>query len=220
MSSAAQIAANQANAQFSTGPVTEAGKAASSQNRRIHGFTGRFALLAGEDPAEFQAFNAALVAEHQPTTPTEAMLVEKMAQHFWTAQRATRLQAISFGKEGHEKQLALYLRYQTTHDREFHKCLSTLLKLRAERRKALADVEKQKIGFESQKRIQAEEARKQELHEAKIRLLNAKAQDQELDTEIRAGIEAPMPGHTRIPFETLKSLYKEAFTQTGRQEAA
>jgi hypothetical protein len=37
MSTEAQIAANQANAQHSTGPQSAAGKAASSQNRRLHG---------------------------------------------------------------------------------------------------------------------------------------------------------------------------------------
>lgn len=38
MATEAQIRANQQNAQKSTGPVTDAGKARSSQNARIHGF--------------------------------------------------------------------------------------------------------------------------------------------------------------------------------------
>ena len=40
-----------------------------------------------------------------------------------------------------EKQLALYLRYQTTHDRAFERCVKELRTLRKER-------EKVKIGFE------------------------------------------------------------------------
>ncbi|HEX4810438.1 MAG TPA: hypothetical protein VH325_15985 [Bryobacteraceae bacterium] len=183
MSTSAQIAANQANAQQSTGPVTDSGKAASSQNRRTHGFSGRFALMTGEDPEEFTELITALIDEHQPSTATESMLVEKMAQHFWTARRATNLQALSFAdEETHPKQLALYMRYETTHDRAFHKCLSDLLKLRAERRKALESEIKlrldeaafyqraedsRKIGFESQKQREADQARKQELHEAR-----------------------------------------------------
>src|ERR1700761_7920597 len=107
MSTSAQIAANQANAQLSTGPVTEAGKAASSQNRRTYGFTGRFGIMKGEDPEEFTELVTALIEEHQPSTVTENILVEKMAQHFWTAQRAMRLQAMSFGEETHPQQLAL-----------------------------------------------------------------------------------------------------------------
>ena len=35
-----------------------------------------------------------------------------------------------------DKRLALYLRYETTHERAFHKCLNELLRIRAEKRKA------------------------------------------------------------------------------------
>ena len=205
MSTPAQIAANQANSQKSTGPVTDAGKAASSQNRRTYGFTGKFGIMPDENGEEYTALVKALYDEHQPATVTENILVEKMAQHFWTAQRAMRLQYKSFGAEEHQdKLLALYLRYQTTHDRAFHKCLSDLLKLRAERRKALEAEKKAEIGFESQKR-------KQELHEARVRLLNAQAENKEMDTDIRGGIEAPMPGNVRIPYDALKRTVKEAF---------
>ncbi|HEX4230497.1 MAG TPA: hypothetical protein VHZ07_17610 [Bryobacteraceae bacterium] len=208
MSTTAQIAANQANAQHSAGPVTEAGKAASSQNRRIHGFTGRFGLMKDENGEEYTALIKALIDEHKPATVTESILVEKMAQHFWTAQRAIRLQSISFGNVEHPRELALYLRYQTTHDRAFHKCLSDLLKLRAERRKALETEKKAEIGFESQKR-------KEELHEARVRLLNAQAENKEMDTDIRGGIEAPLPGHVRIPYDALKRTVKEAFREAA-----
>jgi hypothetical protein len=236
MSTSAQITANQANAQQSTGPVTDAGKAASSQNRRTHGFTGRFALMTGEDPEEFTELITALIDEHQPSTVTENILVEKMAQHFWTAQRATNLQAMCFGDdETHAKYLALYMRYQTTHDRAFHKCLSDLLKLRAERRKTLESETKlrlneaafcqraedsRKIGFESQKQREADQARKQELHEARVRLANAQAENKELDTDIRGGIEAPLPGHVRIPYDTLKHSLKEAFREVANAAKA
>ena len=150
----------------------------------------------------------ALIEEHQPATPTEHILVERMAQHFWTAQRAMRLQFISFGDIDHGKQLALYMRYQTTHDRAFHKCLSDLLKLRAERRKALESEKKLEIGFESQKH-------KQEIHEARVRVLTAQAENKELDTDIRGGIEAPMPGNVRIPYDALKRCVKEAFREAA-----
>ncbi len=50
MATAAQIAANQANAQKSTGPKTPPGKAASSRNATKHGLSGSTtaALLASE----------------------------------------------------------------------------------------------------------------------------------------------------------------------------
>jgi hypothetical protein len=50
------------------------------------------------------------------------------------------------------KHFALYLRYQTTHERAFYKALTELQKLREQRRK-------EQIGFESQKRAQADEIR-------------------------------------------------------------
>jgi len=50
------------------------------------------------------------------------------------------------------------MRYRTSHERAFEKCLNELLKLRAEKRKA-------EIGFESRKRVKEEHTRKQEQHE-------------------------------------------------------
>jgi hypothetical protein len=103
---------------------------------------------------------------------TEYLLVERMAQHHWLSQRALHLQNTCFNMDltlcEQEKLLALYLRYGTTHDRAFHKCLSDLLKLRAQKAR-------EERGFESQKRQAAVETRKQQMHEAKITVLRAKA---------------------------------------------
>ena len=58
-----------------------------------------------------------------------------MAQSSWLSQRALRFQTECFFPDGSvdEKRLALFLRYQTTHDRAFHKSLATLTKLQKER---------------------------------------------------------------------------------------
>ena len=80
MSTQAQILANQANSQLSTGPKTEAGKAISSKNNLRHGLTGPFVVLAWEDQEEFRTLQNELLAEHQPTKLTEKMLVEDLAQ--------------------------------------------------------------------------------------------------------------------------------------------
>ena len=165
MSTQAQIAANQINAQLSTGPKTEEGKATSSRNNLSHGLTyrgGVFVLLPWENAKEYDQLVVDLKSEHRPTSRTEMILVERMAQHHWLCDRAGLLQANCFADDGSidEKRLALYLRYQTTHERAFHKCLNDLLKLRAEKRK-------NEIGFESQKRKQEEHTRKQEQHQMK-----------------------------------------------------
>ncbi len=197
MSTSAQIAANQANAKLSTGPTTESGKAIASQNRLRYGLTGAFRVVRGESQEEFNALLDALHAEHQPATPTESVLVEKMAQSLWLARRALALQDTTLNPEtlavDDPKQLALLLRYQTTHDRAFHKCLDQLLKLRAEKRKA-------QIGFESQQQKKADrgrrdaaETRKQELHKWNVSLAEAK-----LDRQLQRNSTPP---HSVISME-------------------
>jgi hypothetical protein len=143
-----------------------------------------------EDQDEYDTLFVNLHGEHKPSTLTESVLVEKMAQSLWLTKRALLLQHHTFNPNVPEcddpKQLALYLRYQTTHDRAFHRCLNQLLKLRAEKRKA-------EIGFESQERKRKEDAQKQadqtrreaaenrkhELHRYNVLLAEAKADHQD-----------------------------------------
>ena len=162
MSTEAQIAANRANAEHSTGPTTEEGKAASSRNHTSHGLSYRniFFILPCESGEAYSILLANLHHEHRPDTETERILVDRMAQHHWLRCRAEGLESGCFREDGtvNEKGLALYLRYRTSHERAFHKCLNELLKLRAEKRKI-------EIGFESQKRVKEEHTRKQEKHQ-------------------------------------------------------
>ena len=166
MSTQAQIAANRANAQLSTGAKTEAGKAAAARNNFRHGLTpsSEFWVLPSESQTQFLRLLAQFQQEHQPETPTEEALVQAMAEHHWLRHRAMRLKEACFdfttGQIIDDRKLALYLRYQTTHERAFHKALNDLLKLRAEKRKA-------EIGFERQQHAQADQTRRQERHEMK-----------------------------------------------------
>ncbi len=128
-SSRAEI--NRANAQRSTGPCTPEGKLASSRNSLKHGLASGEVIIAGEDPAAFEAVLRDLLEEHQPANPTQELLINEMAQSYWLEQRAIHLQNECFTEHGlDEKRLALFLRYQTTHHRAFHKALATLLQLR------------------------------------------------------------------------------------------
>jgi len=163
----AQLNANRANAKLSSGPKTEAGRAASSQNRTTHGLArhnGAFVLLSTEDPNGFEALKASLTAEHLPTTETESILINGMAESHWLANRAQTLQHTCLdpqtGQIANPSLFSLYLRYQTTHTRAFHKCLNDLLKLRAETRKT-------ENGFEAQNRKNEEIRIKNERHEMK-----------------------------------------------------
>ena len=163
----AQLTANRANAQLSSGPKTEAGRAAYSQTRTTHGLArhnGAFVLLATEDPNGFEALKASLAAEHQPSTETESILISGMAEYHWLANRAQTLQNTCLdpqtGQITDPSMFSLYLRYQTTHTRAFHKCLNDLAKLRSEKRKT-------ENGFEAQNRKNEELRLKNERHEMK-----------------------------------------------------
>src|SRR5882724_4091776 len=98
MSTQSQISANQTNSQLSTGPKTEAGKAASAQNNFRHGLVpgAAFKVLPTEDQSQFDQLLGALRNEHNPGTPTEAILVEGMAEAHWLRRRATALEASCF----------------------------------------------------------------------------------------------------------------------------
>jgi hypothetical protein len=214
MSTTAQLEANRANAQHSTGPKSEEGKAASCQNNFKHGFCGAFTVLPAENQNEFDSLLASLRMEHQPSTATENMLVDKLAEHFWLSQRAQLLQNMALSGEyqtaSAEKSFALYLRYQTTNDRAFSKCLHDLLKLRAEKRKM-------EIGFERQQQQEAAEQRKQEAHDARVRVATAKAEEQELDNDIKSTIQARLPGHTEIPFRLFKHVLSNSIEQFAQE---
>ena len=75
MASEAQIAANRANAQRSTGPRTAEGKARAAQNGLKHGLCARATLLPEEDPAEFEALVADLKARWRPADEIELALL-------------------------------------------------------------------------------------------------------------------------------------------------
>ncbi len=147
MATAKQILANQANAQKSTGPKTEEGKAKSSLNHLSHGFTSNLFFVQGENQEEFQDLLWDLMQEHRPASTTEQILVEKMASNHWLSLRAIRLQSMHLIVSNiHEipKELGLLIRYQTAADRAFHKAHAELLKAQKERQKSA-------IGFESKK---------------------------------------------------------------------
>ncbi len=140
--------ANRMNALKSTGPLTPEGKAASSQNNRKHGLAANiFEVLPTESQDDFEAYAAELEADFRPNTLLERTLVTRMAQHYWLAQRAIRAQngcfLLPFGPVIENKVLmqsmSLYMRYQSLHDRAFHKCLAELQKLQAEKRREQID---------------------------------------------------------------------------------
>src|SRR5690242_10870439 len=93
MSTHAQIAANQANAQLSTGPTSAAGKAKSSLNAVKTGLTGRTVLLPSEDAALYEQHLARFMQQYEPVGDEEQTLVQSLADTQWRLLRIPSLEA-------------------------------------------------------------------------------------------------------------------------------
>ena len=86
--SSAQIDANRANARRSTGPITEEGKARSSQNARVHGLCSRQLHIADEEEAAiFASLRGALSAELVPVGELELIHFETILHSQWNLRR-------------------------------------------------------------------------------------------------------------------------------------
>ncbi len=92
MTSPAQIRSNQQNAQRSTGPRTEDGKAAVARNSTSHGLAGSHVVLPGEDAAAFDDLLETLRADHAPAGATEDFLLGQMAQAQWKLLRVALIE--------------------------------------------------------------------------------------------------------------------------------
>jgi hypothetical protein len=156
MATEAQIEANRRNAAKSTGPRTPEGKAPVRRNATRHGLCSDIALMAEEKSElenDFKLLLEDLREEHQPNGPTEDILVFKMAESIFFANRASVLLADNLNSIDDPVALpciSLMLRYHTTADRAFARHLSDLRKLQKERREEEAEAPIQEIGFVSQ----------------------------------------------------------------------
>ena len=164
MSTSAQILANQANSLHSTGPVTTAGKAASSMNRLDHGLRSNKLILPGEDSEAYDELAQKYMDECQPATEEELFCVTEMINAQWRLRRvedaehrllSTDPDAILNG--GLDK----LERYRTSITRAFYRASQHLARLRKE----------------------ADQQHRQQIKDETARL----------DAELKAYIFAPMP---------------------------
>ena len=96
MSSFRQIEANRGNALRSTGPKTEAGKRRSRRNAVRHGLTAESVVVALEDIEDYQALEAAIIADYDARTAVERELVLRLASLLWRMRRATAVETDLF----------------------------------------------------------------------------------------------------------------------------
>jgi len=89
MTSFRQIEANRRNARKSTGPITEEGKRRSRCNAVRHGLTAETVIGALEDAEDYDAFQAAIIADYEAQSAVERELVLRLASVLWRLRRAT-----------------------------------------------------------------------------------------------------------------------------------
>jgi hypothetical protein len=89
--SEAKLAANQANAQLSTGPRTDSGKQTSSKNALKTGLTGQTVLLPTDHLPAYEALIARFQKKYNPANPEETKLVQSIIDTTWRLERITTL---------------------------------------------------------------------------------------------------------------------------------
>jgi hypothetical protein len=87
MATQKQIQANRSNAQLSTGPRTEPGKAISRRNALKTGIDARNEAASGEDPAALAGLAAEYDHEFQPLGVVERLLVDILIKDDWFLRR-------------------------------------------------------------------------------------------------------------------------------------
>ena len=96
MSSHKQVEANRRNALKSTGPATPEGKERSRCNAVRHGLTAETIIGTLEDEADYQAFEAAIIADYDAESAVERELVLRLASVLWRLRRATGIESALF----------------------------------------------------------------------------------------------------------------------------
>jgi hypothetical protein len=129
-----KLAANQANAQLSTGPKTPEGKKTSSLNTVKHGLTARELFIAPEDRPEFDELHSAYLAELQPQGILETEMFNAIVHAAWNLRRVRILEAaIDFADEQNEPKLARLTRYHKRFESTLLKCTRELRTLQSNR---------------------------------------------------------------------------------------
>ena len=92
MTSLRQLEANRENARGSTGPCTDEGKRVSRRNALRHGLSAETVIEILEDPDDYKAFEANIIADYDARTAVERELVLRLASLLWRIRRATGIE--------------------------------------------------------------------------------------------------------------------------------
>jgi hypothetical protein len=166
MSSSAQIAANQANAQYSTGAKTQEGKAISSRNALKTGLTGHTILLPTDDAQLYEEHLLGYADLFEPEGDRETELVQSIADCRWRIARIPGLEAALYARgqiefaqlyEGHEDRQRAFLIGGETYTKYFKQLHNP--QLQEQRLSRRADKEEQILKVMQKERIQERQAK-------------------------------------------------------------
>ncbi len=140
MATPAQIIANQANAQHSTGPRTAEGKQCVSQNAVRHGLTSVHLVIRDDEREEFNALHDSLSEELDPQGAIEESTFRELLHAAWNLHRFRRIEAeASLGTidDFTDPQTTAVLdrlsRYQSRAQRAYYRALAELRTLQTNR---------------------------------------------------------------------------------------
>ena len=94
MSTQKQIKANRQNAQQSTGPKTDEGKAIVAQNPLKHGVFSKQILVNGESKKEFDALKVEFYEQFHPQGFLEQLFCERALTAAWRLSRVTQMESM------------------------------------------------------------------------------------------------------------------------------
>ena len=137
MSTQAQIEANRRNAQHSTGPRTDEGKAVVARNAIKHGIFCQHLILPGESAEELEALRQGIYQRLRPADELEKLYVERIVVAAWKIRRLLANDCASY-ENPREWCPAMYdlesqQRLVTSLERAWDKAMSELMKLQKNR---------------------------------------------------------------------------------------
>jgi len=94
MTTQKQIEANRSNAQHSSGPKSEQGRAIISQNALKHGVFSKQILLEGESKKEFEALKIEFHEQFHPRGFLEHLFCERALAAAWRLSRVTQMESM------------------------------------------------------------------------------------------------------------------------------
>lgn len=100
MATEKQTAANRQNAKKSTGPRTQEGKLRSRRNAFRHGLTAQTVISIAENADEYTELETLILADYEPQTTVERLLVERLASLLWRLRRAAAIETGLFRTQG------------------------------------------------------------------------------------------------------------------------